>query len=47
MNKDFLDNLQQFVETYPIIIVRPLDTVHHRFPGKAFPIMDIWMDQLQ
>jgi inorganic pyrophosphatase len=38
MNISFLDYLQQLVETSLIIIDRPKGSIHHRFPGKAYPV---------
>ena len=38
MNNDFLDYLQMLVDTSQIIIDRPRGSVHHRFPGKVYPV---------
>jgi len=44
MNTDFLDYLQQLVETSPIIIDRPKGSDHHRFSGKAYPVNYGYLD---
>ena len=38
MNIGFLDYLQKLVDTSHIIIDRPKGSVHHRLPGKVYPV---------
>jgi len=38
MNLEFIDYLQQLVDTSQIVIDRPKGSTHPRFPGKEYPV---------
>jgi inorganic pyrophosphatase len=38
MNQEFIDYLQQLVDTSQIVIDRPKGSTHPRFPGKEYPV---------
>ena len=38
MNHEFVDYLQQLVDTNHIVIDRPKGSMHPRFPGKEYPV---------
>jgi inorganic pyrophosphatase len=38
MNQEFMDYLQQLVDTSQIVIDRPKGSTHPRYPGKVYPV---------
>jgi inorganic pyrophosphatase len=38
MNQEFIEFLQQLVDTSQIVVDRPKGSMHPRFPGKEYPV---------